>query len=835
MPERTPRDPVLVALGAAAVGAAVTGLVMAYFMRRMMQHEDEAARRSWPPWPNDEVEDEGEGTGAKTAELSTPPRQSTHEPYEPSTERANKHRPALAARPALARREGSLYDMHADARRERGPTLRQTPEEAGDDSQDAMRGRERTASTEEMHSHFDVVHRASLLLTAWGRFMVRTGKPPKAPLWERAVKVRWLKGFVASHPQVLGMRTFEVVNKLIRPVTTKRVIRYCELPGVNPGHADVFVSHCWGGKFHDLLSAVFDMCGDDTYVWMDMFAVLQHMKDANGAELRSTTKAQKECDLKFDVVLKRCRAVLLVCCPSTDAENLDVRAVLKHETSVRTARGPNLPKAHACPAAHPTSYLPPQVDALGQLPPQRIWCCYEILHAVINEKPIVLQAGKAAGALDAPRTRPRASSAPAPTVRGPSGDIDPVLLAHAMGGAADDTVATVAPFVPTGRDTVLNMLQLVDISKAQATVESDRANILKMIDAERGVDQTNAIVKGAITGAMAGIMSSGSADGEYSCVPRSVITNNVQPIVDAKFNHAQRDVAFSIAVAGGFGEAMRSLHAMGADPDARTEGGDVCTHWAAQGNQLIALTELRDLGTNLDTANDVGWHAVMWAASNEQGFVASVTQLAKLGMAVNAPGSLDYARLEAATGIHLDPSERRLTSMSPVMWLVPAGFVEGIELLVNGHLINQKTKQPCNKLVGADGAPLTVDVDAANARGLTALMFAAAAGKLQLIDELVTKFKAKVDARMDAHNQTAALWAARHGLRCTVEKLAELGANLNLVDDDGKDVHQLLVEAARPATVDDGWGDPPPGGLGVNRTDVRAATFLWRLESWLCA
>ena len=44
MPERTPRDPVLVALGAAAVGAAVSALVMAYFMRRMMQREDEAAQ-----------------------------------------------------------------------------------------------------------------------------------------------------------------------------------------------------------------------------------------------------------------------------------------------------------------------------------------------------------------------------------------------------------------------------------------------------------------------------------------------------------------------------------------------------------------------------------------------------------------------------------------------------------------------------------------------------------------------------------------------------------------------------------------------------------------------
>ena len=250
------------------------------------------------------------------------------------------------------------------------------------------------------------------------------------------------------------------------------------------------------------------------------------------------------------------------------------------------------------------------------------------------------------------------------------------------------------------------------------------------------------------------------------------------------------------------------------------------------------MTELKSLGTNLDTANDVGWHAVMWAASNEQGFVASVDKLAQLGMAVNAPGSLDYARLEEATGVHLDPSEKRLTSMSPVMWLVPAGFVEGIELLVKGHLINQKTKQPCNKLVvdGAppDAAPLTVDVDAANARGLTALMFAAAAGKLELVEEL-KKLGANVDARMAAHNQTAALWAARHGLKSTVEKLEELGADLALVDDDGKDAHQLLAAATRRATVDDGWGDPPPGSLGVSRTDVRAATFLWRLESWLCA
>ena len=65
MPERTPRDPVLVALGSAAVGAAVTGLVMAYFMRRMMQREDEAARRAWPPWPNEEVRFTSERPGIR--------------------------------------------------------------------------------------------------------------------------------------------------------------------------------------------------------------------------------------------------------------------------------------------------------------------------------------------------------------------------------------------------------------------------------------------------------------------------------------------------------------------------------------------------------------------------------------------------------------------------------------------------------------------------------------------------------------------------------------------------------------------------------------------------
>ena len=97
------------------------------------------------------------------------------------------------------------------------------------------------------------------------------------------------------------------------------------------------------------------------------------------------------------------------------------------------------------------------------LPPQCVWCCFEILHAVLNKKPIVMQAGRA----------------------------------HEVAAAEQ-----VPPFAATDRRTVLNMLQLIDMGKAQAKFEVDRVRIIGQIKEMFGMNEANAIVKGAIAGAL---------------------------------------------------------------------------------------------------------------------------------------------------------------------------------------------------------------------------------------------------------------------------------------------------------------------------------------------
>ena len=180
------------------------------------------------------------------------------------------------------------------------------------------------------------------------------------------------------------------------------------------------------------MSAICGACPDETYVWVDIFAVLQHMKDAS----KNSDELFPEEDLRFDTVVQQCRAVLLVCNPSAEVSIVTEESIVRQEASV---------------------------DVIISLPPQRVWCCFEILHAVLNKKPIVMQAGRA----------------------------------HEVAAAEQ-----VPPFAATDRRTVLNMLQLIDMGKAQAKFEVDRVRIIGQIKEMFGMNEANAIVKGAIAGAL---------------------------------------------------------------------------------------------------------------------------------------------------------------------------------------------------------------------------------------------------------------------------------------------------------------------------------------------
>ena len=70
--------------------------------------------------------------------------------------------------------------------------------------------------------------------------------------------------------------TWEVVQYLVKPATAAHGrCRFVDLPFVKPytGPATVFMSHCWGGRWGDLVAAACAGASVDRFVWIDTFAV----------------------------------------------------------------------------------------------------------------------------------------------------------------------------------------------------------------------------------------------------------------------------------------------------------------------------------------------------------------------------------------------------------------------------------------------------------------------------------------------------------------------------------------------------------------------------------
>ena len=67
------------------------------------------------------------------------------------------------------------------------------------------------------------------------------------------------------------------MRDIILPSTRDTRCRYADLPELMEcfGPATVFVSHCWGAKFGDLIGAACHGARTDRVVWIDIFAVRQ--------------------------------------------------------------------------------------------------------------------------------------------------------------------------------------------------------------------------------------------------------------------------------------------------------------------------------------------------------------------------------------------------------------------------------------------------------------------------------------------------------------------------------------------------------------------------------
>lgn len=594
----------------------------------------------------------------------------------------------------------------------------------------------------------EAVERDLLLLQQTGAPVATRGKTVGSRLFERAVTVRWLKSFVAKFPKMLTLRTYEVVTEVVIPQTLEGLCRLCELPNVETGAIEVFVSHSWGARFSDLFAAICDTCPNHVFVWLDLFAVLQHSQMKDGTPLPEQMLMDKTDDLKFDKCIEASRALLLVCNPSPNMEKVTYDDIFQTEDTEK----------------YDAKWKEAEIEFL---PPQRVWCCYEILYSVIHHKPMVV----------------------CPGVADPASD------------------AIVPPLIPSSNETVLILNQLVDIERAQAKYEADKSRILSDVKERVGISKTNALIKGAMNGAVMYNFATRSVEGDYSPVLKAVVSGDSSYIKNAAFTKEMADVALSIAVAGNYLNIIKVLTELGADPNAKTEGDDTAMLWAASGGHIDLLEALQNAGADLSWHNTVGWGTVPWAAyDNHDRLIELFAKLKQLGQDVAACGSLNEAQLKL-------PLDKRLTNMSPVMWMTPRPFFPALRALIKEY----------------DSA-----VDTANAQGLTALMFAAAQKKFTMVKELVD-LGADVNKRMPAHDQTAAMWAARHGQKETLDELVKLGASLNLRDADGKSANDLLAEfeaSSKPLNGENPAPEPPCLGAPA-RTDVRCAVMMYNLETWL--
>ena len=147
--------------------------------------------------------------------------------------------------------------------------------------------------------------------------------------------------------------TREVLYNVIVPLTSELRCRFTELPlfagsGV-VGRASIFLSHCWGAPFGDMIAAVSEGRDGKEIVWLDILTVRQW----------PTTKN----DLNFEVVIAACPLFVAVC--------------------------PSLPEVVHSDTA--ITALPATV--MAKIPFFRVWCLYETFYAAHFNKQIVVRGG----------------------------------------------------------------------------------------------------------------------------------------------------------------------------------------------------------------------------------------------------------------------------------------------------------------------------------------------------------------------------------------------------------------------------------------------------------
>ena len=264
--------------------------------------------------------------------------------------------------------------------------------------------------------------------------------------------------------------------------------------------------------------------------------------------------------------------------------------------------------------------------------------------------------------------------------------------------------------------------------------------------------------------------------------------------VIATVTAAGGDGALVKAVNSGDVQSVRALIKSGTDVDAKSGDGSTPLLWAAHTSNLDIARALVSAKAAVDTPNDFGVTPLLEASRN--GDAPMVELLLRAGA---------------------DPKRAHPEGETPLLSAARAGSVPVVKLLL------------------ARG----VDVNHAEQfQQTTALMWAAAEGHLDVVDQLLEaganpNLKGHVTSLTERHNAdhptggfTALMFAARDGDDAMVRKLAARGANLNLKNGDDASAAMVAIYNDRfdvAATLIELGSDAKDGSLYV-AAEMRDAT-----------
>ena len=174
----------------------------------------------------------------------------------------------------------------------------------------------------------------------------------------RGIRLDALLAFAHDH-DCMEWPTWIVHRDIILAATRDTMCRYADLPDVQGmfGETTVFMSHCWGGRFGDLVGAACHGARRDRVVWIDIFAVKQWPGNV--------------CDLNFRGVIERSEAMVV---STSSVVGLSEKFLKQSKRDVFLASE--------------------QGEAAKKFMPFcRLWCVVEVAAGVARNKSIVVKCG----------------------------------------------------------------------------------------------------------------------------------------------------------------------------------------------------------------------------------------------------------------------------------------------------------------------------------------------------------------------------------------------------------------------------------------------------------